>query len=242
MQTRRRAQQQEYAATEAQLPHLPTAVQLLILNKAVETFPYPDADYTAAYLYKSSLGWLLSLRRVCRAWDQHLQQQAVLRRRIRLEKLHNLSLLHDNAYYITSSSTSKQTRIKRIPRTICLSFSDSSSTTLDVPKGGVAGSAKPDKRRRITHVSTAMSGLPTHALMVMCWSRDVSTAALLELLADLDQLDKHHAAPIILQVCRQTGSIYVRFCCSIPACKPFNTSLSFFSVRMGGERAIHISS
>lgn len=36
--------------------------------------------------------------------------------------------------------------------------------------------------------------------MLLCWSVEISTPALLELLADLDALDKQHAAPIILQV------------------------------------------
>jgi hypothetical protein len=212
MQTRRRAQQQEFATAASLLPHLPTAVQLFILDKAVATFPAPDSeDYAAVYPYKSSLGWLLSLRKVCSAWDEHLQQQAVLRRRIRLEKLRNLSLLHDYAYYITTINLSKQTRIKRVPRSICLSFADSSSSTLDVPKGGVAGANKPDRRRGTSGSSAATSGLPTHALMLLCWSADISTSALLELLADLDALDKQHAAPIILQVRNSsTGTFWLR--------------------------------
>lgn len=193
MQTRRSKAQQQQQQDCASLPHLALPLQLAILDQAVAAFPVPDADYTSLWPYRSSLDWLLSLHTVCTSWSQHCQQQPTLLRRLRLERLHDLSLLHDFAYYITSSSKSKQARIKGVPRRISLPFADGSSVTLDVPRGGVAGAAKQ------RHAASS-SVLPTHALMLVTWSHSISSAALLELLADLDTLDKHHAAPMILQV------------------------------------------
>lgn len=193
MQTRRsRAQQQQQQDCTA-LSHLPLPLQLAILDQAVAAFPVPDADYTSLWPYRSSLDWLLSLHTVCTAWARHCQQQPTLLRRLRLERLHDLSLLQDFAYYITSSSKSKQARIKGVPRRISLPFADGSSVTLEVPRGGVAGAVKQ------RHAASS-SGLPTHALMLATWSHRISSAALLELLEDIDTLDKHHAAPMILQV------------------------------------------
>jgi hypothetical protein len=193
MQTRRsRAAQQQQQQHNCAVD-LPLPIQLAILDHVVASFPVPDADYTSLWPYRSSLDWLLSLHTVCSAWSRHLHQQPTLLRRLRLERLHDLSLLHDFAYYITSSSKSKQARIKGVPRSISLPFADGSSITLDVPRGGVAGAAKQQRH-------AASSGLPTHALMLVVWSHQVSSTALLELLADLDTLDKQHAAPMILQV------------------------------------------
>lgn len=193
MQTRRSRARQQQQKDCAALPHLPLPLQLAILDQAVAAFPVPDADYTSLWPYRSSLDWLLSLHTVCGAWARHCQQQPTLLRRLRLERLHDLSLLHDFAYYITSSSKSKQARIKGVPRSISLPFAGGSSVTLDVPRGGVAGAAKQGN-------AASSSGLPTHALMLVVCSRKISSAALLELLADLDTLDKHHAAPVILRV------------------------------------------
>jgi hypothetical protein len=185
-------------------------VQLGILDKVAAAFPAPDSDYTALWPFRSSLGWLLSLHRVCTCWQKHLQTQPTLLRRIRLEKLHNLSLLHDYAYYITSNSKSKQQQIQKVPGSLQLQFPDNSTTTFDIPKGGVSGAMQPQKKQRRTHgdstaLAAAVSGLPTHALLLIAPSAHITTPALLELLSDLDTLDKHHAAPMILHV--QNSSI-----------------------------------
>jgi hypothetical protein len=195
MQTRRKARQQDSADAAALLPHLPLAVQTHILDMLVARYPEPDPEeYVVLRPHRSSLGWLLSLRRVCSAWDHHLQQQNTLARRVRLEKLRNLSLLHFFAYYIMSDK-SKQQRIKQVPRSICLRFSDHSSTDLDIPRGGIAGLAKQYGQQQT-------EGLPTHALVLVADSHGISSAALLELLTDMDTLDKRHTAPILLQIRR----------------------------------------
>lgn len=196
MQTRRKARQQESADAAALLPHLPSAVQTHILDMLVSRYTEPDPEeYAVLRPHRSSLGWLLSLRKVCSTWDHHLQQHTTLARRIRLEKLRNLSLLHWYAYYMVCRDKSKKQRIKQVPRSICLSFSDGSSTSLDIPRGGIAGVAK-----QYGHQET--QGLPTHGLVLVIDSHSISTAAVLELLADIDTLDKQHATPILLQIRR----------------------------------------
>jgi len=201
MQTRRKAQQQ--AATAVELPQLPIAVQTAILDLVVALYPVPDADEYALWPYRSSIGWLLTLRRVSSSWNQHLQQHPMVRRRIRLERLRNLSLVHDYAYYMTSS-VPKQQRIKKVPRSLCLQFADGSSTQFAVPKGGVVGAGQQRTKRQQSGLAAAavsMPGLPSHALMIVACCHALTSAALSEVLADLSTLDRNHAAPIVMQVC-----------------------------------------
>jgi hypothetical protein len=200
MQTRRKARQQESADSAALLPHLPSAVQTHILDMLVARYPEPDPeDYAMLQPHRSSLGWLLSLRKVCSTWDHHLQQHTTLARRVRLENMRNLSLLHWYAYYIVSREKSKQQRIKQVPRSMCLRFSDGSSTHLDIPRGGIAGIAKQYGQQQT-------AGLPKHALVLVSDSSSISSAALLELLSDIDTLDKQHATPVLLQIRRHNNN------------------------------------
>jgi hypothetical protein len=241
MQTRRRAQlQQQQTSTAGSLPHLPLSVQLGILDKVVAAFAAPDSDYTALWPFRSSLGWLLSLQRVCTCWQKHLQTQPILLRRVRLEKLHNLSLLHDYAYYITSSSKSKQQRIQKVPGSLQLQFADNSTTTFDIPKGGVSGAMQPHQKQRRTHgdstaLASAVSGLPTHALLLIASSAHITTPALLELLSDLDTLDKHHAAPMILHVQNSSNLVCLQCCAELQA-------LSEGLARVGASHGGHFAS
>lgn len=203
MQTRHKARQQTTADAAALLPHLPTAVQTLILDQLVAFFPEPDPEeYAVLRPHRTSLCWLLSLRMVCGAWDQHLQQQTTLARRIRLERLRNLSHCHFYAYYITCADESKQWRIKQVPRSLRLRFSDGSSTIFDVPRGGIAGAVKQYGQQQTEQTD----GLPKNALVIVTNSQKISCSALLELLTDMDALDKQHAAPLLLQIQRHNDS------------------------------------
>lgn len=215
MQTRARRQQQQFlptAATAAALPHLPLSAQQLILDKVCAAFPLPDQQEYTLYPFRSSCAWLLNLQRVCSTWRDILQRQPVMKRRVRLERLCHLWSLHHYAYYIVSKDKSKQQRIKQVPRSICLQFADGSSTTFDVPKGGAAGAAKQQKRARRGggqhggSSSIDVTGLPTHGLLLWCSSQQITPAALVELLRDVDALDSQQAAPILVQVVRASAS------------------------------------
>lgn len=199
MQTRRKAQQQ--AATAVELPQLPIAVQTAILDLVVALYPVPDVDEYELWPYRSSIGWLLTLRRVSSSWNQHLQQHPMVRRRIRLERLRNLSLVHDYAYFVTSRDVPKHQRIKQVPRSLCLQFADGSSTTFAVPKGGVVGAGNKRLQSGLAAAAMSMPGLPTHALVIIACCHTLTSAALSEMLADLSTLDRNHAAPIVMQVC-----------------------------------------
>lgn len=65
MQTRTRARA---ALPGTSFPCIPGALQLVIVDNMIATYPEPDTiDYTL-YPFKSTLGWLLSLRLVNRQW------------------------------------------------------------------------------------------------------------------------------------------------------------------------------
>lgn len=135
--------------------HLPAAVQCIIVDQLVAAHlePEPDGQAVDAALYPhtTSLAWLLSLRLVCSEWAQHLWHQRLLLRRLRLEQLLQLSLLHDYAQLMVGSgTTSKQQRLQRVPHSVTLRFGGGSGSgsggtrtvTLGVPEGGTSSKAR----------------------------------------------------------------------------------------------------
>jgi hypothetical protein len=50
------------------LPALPEAVQMQILDCLLTAYPEPDAVDYVLYPFKSTLGWMLSLRLVNNQW------------------------------------------------------------------------------------------------------------------------------------------------------------------------------
>jgi hypothetical protein len=130
-------------------------VQCIIVDQLVAAHlePEPDGQAVDAALYPhtTSLAWLLSLRLVCSEWAQHLWHQRLLLRRLRLEQLLQLSLLHDYAQLMVGSgTTSKQQRLQRVPHSVTLRFGGGSGSgsggtrtvTLGVPEGGTSSKAR----------------------------------------------------------------------------------------------------
>lgn len=184
MQTRTRARSS--ATADPNLPSIPAAVQLIILDLIAAAHPEPDRVEYTIWPYKSTLAWLLSLRLVCKQWDQHIMQHPSCIRRCRLEALRNLSLQHDYAHYIVTTRCTKRERVKAVPRKVALRFEDSSSTTIAVPKSLTA--------------AEKIGGLPSNTLMLVSAFHQLTVTAFQQLLADIDCLDQHHSAPMVLKV------------------------------------------
>ncbi|KAF8072468.1 AHSA2 [Scenedesmus sp. PABB004] len=181
MTRRRRAAERESGGPP--LPALPAGVQAAVLAAAVAAHAEPDAldVHTGC-----SAAWLASLSLVCRAWRDELATSPALRRRARLEALRGLALRHDHAHHVVSAARSRAARLSAVPRRLALRFSDGSAVDLAVRRrGGAAGAA---------------DGLPATALVVAARADQLTGTGLGELLADLDALDRRHAASMALRV------------------------------------------
>lgn len=184
MQTRTRARLSAVSCSD--LPTIPGAVQLRIMDHIACSYPEPDRIEYSLWPYKSTLAWLLSLRLVCKQWNQYMQQLPTCIRRCRLEALRNLSLQHDYAHYIVTARCSKRERVNAVPRKLTLRFEDDSCSTVAVP-------------RSLTQAERT-GGLPTNTLMIAIPFDQLSVSAFKQLLADVNCLDQHHSAPMVLKV------------------------------------------
>ncbi|WIA28282.1 hypothetical protein OEZ86_010835 [Tetradesmus obliquus] len=189
MQTRTRSKAAALSDTSSTLSPLPEPVQMLIVEHLLASYPEPDAADYILYPFKSTLGWLLSLRLVNKQWSHTIQQHATVAARCRLEALRNLSLLHVYAHFIVTARTYKvKRRNRKVPRRITLNFTDidGSSCEFTVP--------------RALSKAESSGGLPSHTLMLVTCYNAVTLPALQQLLADLDCLDQQHAAPMVLKL------------------------------------------
>ncbi|KAF6258124.1 hypothetical protein COO60DRAFT_1151482 [Scenedesmus sp. NREL 46B-D3] len=203
MQTRTRCRAAALSGTSSALPALPGAAHMLILDRLVTAYPEPDTVDYALYPFKSTLGWMLSMRLVNKqCWpipssldavanirSQHIQQHVTVAARCRLESLRNLSLLHVYAHLIVTARTYKvKRRNRKVPKKVTLNFADidNSSCHFTVP-------------RALSKAESA-GGLPSHTLMLVACYDQLTLPALQQLLADLDCLDQQHAAPMVLKL------------------------------------------
>eukprot|EP00775_Hariotina_reticulata_P011743 gene11743-11888_t len=183
------------------LPSVPELVQSVVLDTLLAHYSEPDADEYSLWPYRSTLGWLLSLKRVCKQWLCHISCNQHFLTRSRLEKLRNLSLMHDFAHHIVTFSQRKtrKERMKAIPKTVTLKFGDGTTTSFTVPK-------------QLTKAEQ-QGGLPNSTLMLVTGHDQISEDAFQELLSDLDCLDQHHTASMVLKVlniCIKESSFGIR--------------------------------
>ncbi|WIA08211.1 hypothetical protein OEZ85_007660 [Tetradesmus obliquus] len=207
MQTRTRSKAAALSDTSSTLPPLPEPVQMSILEHLLASYPEPDAADYILYPFKSTLGWLLSLRLVNKQWSHTIQQHATVAARCRLEALRNLSLLHVYAHFIVTARTYKvKRRNRKVPRKITLNFTDidGSSCEFTVP--------------RALSKAESSGGLPSHTLMLVACYNALTLPALQQLLADLDCLDQQHAAPMVIKLLTARSSPAAAAAAAAAAC------------------------
>lgn len=171
-----------------QLPAVPGMLQLVVLDTLLSHYCEPDIVEYSLWPYRSTLDWLLSLKCVCKQWHSHICSNQHYITRSRLEVLRDLSLMHDFAHHIVSFShrKTKKERVKAIPKVVILKFADGTSTSFDVPKQLTQAEQQGD--------------LPSSTLMLVTGHGQMTVDAFQDLLSDLDCLDQHHTASMVLKV------------------------------------------